>query len=216
MSMGLVGRKLGMMRLFAEDGAMVPVTVVLAEPNRIVQVKQAAQAGYNAVQVTLGSVKPSRMNKAEAGHFAKLGAEMGRSLQEFRLSAEEAAQYRAGQAVQVDFFKPGDLVDVTGRTIGKGFAGVIKRHHFNAQDTTHGNSRSHRAPGSIGQRQTPGRVFKRKRMAGHLGDVNQTIQNLRVAKVDVERHLLMIEGAVPGAKGGDIVVRPAVKSKKVK
>lgn len=216
MSMGLVGRKLGMMRLFAEDGAMVPVTVVLAEPNRVVQVKQAEQAGYSAVQVTQGSIKPSRLNKAEAGHFAKMGAEIGRGLWEFRLSAEEVTEYQAGQAVPVNFFKPGDLVDVTGRTIGKGFAGVIKRHHFNAQDMTHGNSRSHRAPGSIGQRQTPGRVFKRKRMAGHLGDVNQTIQNLRIAKVDVERNLLMIEGAVPGAKGGDLVVRPAVKCKKVK
>lgn len=214
MAMGLVGRKLGMMRLFAEDGAMVPVTVVLAEPNRIVQVKRQEREGYSAVQVTQGAVKASRLHQAEAGHFAKAGVDAGRGLWEFRLTPEEMAGYAVGQAVQVDFFKPGDAVDVTGRTIGKGFAGVIKRHHFSAQDATHGNSRSHRAPGSIGQRQTPGRVFKRKRMAGHLGDVNQTIQNLRVVKIDTERHLLMIEGAVPGAKGGDVVIKPAIKNKK--
>ncbi len=216
MSMGLVGRKLGMMRLFTEDGAMVPVTVVLAEPNRVVQVKRQEREGYSAIQVTQGTVKASRLNKAEAGHFAKAGVDAGRGLWEFRLTPSELASYEVGQAVQVDFFQPGDKVDVTGRTIGKGFAGVIKRHHFSAQDATHGNSRSHRAPGSIGQRQTPGRVFKRKRTAGHLGDVNQTIQNLRVVKVDMERHLLMIEGAVPGAKGGDVIVMPAVKHKKVK
>ncbi|MEY2699949.1 MAG: ribosomal protein [Pseudomonadota bacterium] len=210
MTIGLVGRKCGMTQIFTEDGAAVPVTVILVEPNRVVQVKTAETDGYRAIQVTTGNVKRSRINKSQAGHFAKAGVEAGRSLVEFRL-ADGDGDYAVGHEISVDVFSDGQWVDVTGKTIGKGFAGVIKRYNFRTQDATHGNSLSHRAPGSIGQNQTPGRVFKGKKMCGHMGAVQQTTQNLRVVSIDKERSLLFIRGAVPGPKGADVIVQPAVK-----
>jgi large subunit ribosomal protein L3 len=213
MAIGLVGRKTGMTRLFTEDGGYVPVTVIEISPNRVTQVKTPEQDGYRAVQVTCGTVRPTRLSRPAAGHFAKVGVEPGRGCWEFRVEEGSAPELTVGQEVGVGMFEPGQRVDVTGATIGKGFAGVIKRHHFESQDATHGNSLSHRAPGSIGQRQTPGRVFKGKRMAGHLGDVRRTAQNLEVVRVDVGRNLLLVRGAVPGARGGDVIVRPAVKAR---
>jgi 50S ribosomal protein L3, bacterial len=213
MAIGIVGRKCGMTRIFTEDGASVPVTVIEATPNRVTQIKSVERDGYNAVQVTTGTRRPSRVNKPAAGHFAKAGVEAGRGLWEFRLADGQGHDLQPGAELKVDMFEVGQKVDVTGITKGKGFAGTIKRHNFSAQDATHGNSVSHRVPGSIGQRQTPGRVFKGKRMSGHMGDVRRTTQNLQVVRVDVERNLLLIRGAVPGAPGGDVIVRPSVKTR---
>ncbi len=216
MAIGLVGRKIGMMRLFSETGASIPVTVVEVEPNRVTQRKTLKVDGYEAIQITTGTRRASRVTKPMAGHFKKAEVEPGRGLWEFRLTEGEGADLQCGAELRVDRFTVGQKVDVTGTTIGKGFAGAIKRHHFAAQRATHGNSLSHRAPGSIGQRQTPGKVWKGKRMAGHLGDVRRSIQNLEVVRVDTDRNLLLIKGAVPGAKGGDVIVRPAVKVRKPK
>lgn len=209
MSLGLVGRKCGMTRIFTEDGDSVPVTVIEVDANRVTQVKSPETDGYAAVQVTVGSRRPSRLTKAEAGHFAKATSEAGRGLWEFRNEAGEALE--VGSVLTVERFEAGQKVDVTGQSKGKGFQGVIKRWNFATQDATHGNSLSHRAPGSIGQNQTPGRVFKGKKMSGHMGDEQVTTQNLEIVRVDAERNLLLIKGAVPGAPGGDVIVRPAVK-----
>jgi large subunit ribosomal protein L3 len=213
MTIGLVGRKRGMTRVFTDAGASVPVTVVEVEPNRVTQVKSAEGDGYRAVQVTTGTRRASRVTKPRAGHFAKAGVEAGRGLWEFRLSDGEGDTIEVGSELKVDLFEAGQKVDVTGTTIGKGFAGVIKRHNFSSQDATHGNSLSHRAPGSIGQNQTPGRVFKGKKMAGQMGNVRRTAQSLEVVRVDSERNLLLIKGAVPGSIGSDVLVRPAVKAR---
>lgn len=213
MTIGVVGRKAGMTRVFTDDGVSIPVTVVEVEPNRVTQVKTIESDGYRAVQVTTGSRRPSRVNKPSAGHFAKANTEAGRGLWEFRLEEGEGDDIAQGSSISVDMFTQGQRVDVTGASIGKGFAGVIKRHNFSMQDATHGNSLSHRAPGSIGQNQTPGRVFKGKRMAGHMGNVKRTVQNLEVVRVDAERSLLLIKGAVPGAKDGDVIVRASVKAR---
>ena len=209
MTIGLVGKKCGMTRIFTEDGASVPVTVIEVDPNRIAQVKTLDADGYAAIQVTTGAKKGSRVNKPEAGHFAKAGVEAGRGLWEFRTDAD--AEYKQGDVIGVDLFEQGQKVDVTGRSKGKGFQGAVKRWNFRTQDATHGNSLSHRAPGSIGQCQTPGRVFKGKKMAGHMGDVKTTVQSLEIVRVDAERNLLLIKGAVPGATGADVIVKPAVK-----
>jgi large subunit ribosomal protein L3 len=212
MAIGLIGRKAGMTRIFTEDGESVPVTVVEVDPNRVTQVRSAEVDGYRALQVTAGKRRASRVNKAMAGHFSKAGTEAGTGIWEFRLADGEGDDIQMGGQIGVDIFEPGQKVDVAGTTIGKGFAGGVKRHNFRTQDATHGNSLSHRAPGSIGQCQTPGRVFKGKRMAGHMGNVRRTIQNLEVVRVDAERNLLLIKGAVPGARGGDVIVTPAVKA----
>jgi large subunit ribosomal protein L3 len=214
MAIGVIGRKCGMTRIFTEDGVAVPVTVVEVEPNRVAQVKTVDTDGYSALQVTVGSRRASRVIKPQAGHFAKAGVEAGRTLMEFRLAAGEGEELQAGSEIKVDIFENGQIVDVSGTTIGKGFAGVVKRHHFRTQDATHGNSLSHRVHGSIGQNQTPGRVFKGKKMAGHMGSRKRTAQNLEIFRVDTERNLLLIKGAVPGSKGNDVVVMPAVKTKK--
>ena len=214
MTMGLVGRKRGMTRVFTEDGASVPVTVIEAQPNRITQVKTVETDGYRALQVAAGSRKASRVSKPEAGHFAAAKVEAGDLLTEFRLDDSDEGEFEQGGELKVDLFEEGQKVDVIGTSIGKGFAGTVKRHNFSMQDATHGNSLSHRAPGSIGQNQTPGRVFKGKKMAGHMGNVRRTVQNLEVVRVDAERNILLIKGAVPGHKGGQVVVRPAIKTKK--
>jgi large subunit ribosomal protein L3 len=211
MAIALVGRKCGMTRIFNDAGAGVAVTVIQVEPNRVTQVKTTATDGYNAIQVTTGSKRASLLNKPQKGHFAKANAGTGRGLWETRLSETQLAGLSVGSEIKVDSFTVGDVVDVTGVTKGKGFAGTIKRHNFTMGDATHGNSLSHRAPGSIGQRQTPGRVFPGKKMAGHMGDVQQTTQNLKVIRIDAERNLIMVSGAVPGATGGDVVVKPAAK-----
>jgi large subunit ribosomal protein L3 len=211
MTIGVVGRKVGMTRVFTDEGASLPVTVIEVEPNRVTQMKTLDTDGYRAVQVTTGNRKASRVTKPAAGHFAKAGIEAGRGLWEFRLADGEELETAA--EVKVDIFEAGQKVDVSGVSIGKGFAGGVKRHNFRTQDATHGNSLSHRAPGSIGQCQTPGRVFKGKRMAGHMGAVKRTAQNLEVVRVDVDRNLLLVKGAVPGAKGGSVLVRPAVKAR---
>lgn len=213
MAIGLVGRKCGMTRVFTDDGESIPVTVIQALPNRITQLKTEETDGYRAVQVTTGSRKASRVRKPQQAHFAKAGVEPGRGMWEFRLGADEGADLETGGELTVEVFSDGQPVDVIGTSIGKGFAGTVKRHNFRTQDATHGNSLAHRAPGSIGQNQTPGRVFKGKKMAGHMGAVRTTNQNLRVVKVDAERNLLLIRGAVPGAKGGDVIVQPAVKAR---
>lgn len=213
MTMGLVGRKCGMTRVFTENGDSVPVTVIEAEPNRVAQVKTEERDGYRALQVTAGTKKPSRLPKPVAGHFAAAGVEAGDVLKEFRLDDGEATELAPGAEIRVDLFQAGQKVDVIGTTIGKGFAGTIKRHNFSSQDASHGNSVSHRAPGSIGQNQSPGRVFPGKRMAGHLGNTRCTVQNLEVVRVDPERNLILVKGAVPGHRGARVVVRPAVKSK---
>ena len=207
---GLIGRKIGMTRLFTEEGNSIPVTVVEVEPNRVSQVKTLETDGYNAIQVTAGNKKANRVSKPEAGHFAKSGVEAGRGLWEFRLNDEE--QYEVGAELKVEIFSENQKVDVTGTSKGKGFQGGVKRWNFRTQDMTHGNSLSHRAPGSIGQCQTPGRVFKGKKMAGHMGAERVTTQNLEVVRVDAEKNLLLIKGAVPGATGGDVIVKPAVKA----
>ena len=213
MAIGLVGRKLGMTRVFTEDGASLPVTVIEVEPNRVAQVKTEERDGYRALQLTAGTRKASRVNKARAGHFAKAGVEAGRGLWEFRLDGDQGTDLEVGAELKVELFEAGQTVDVTGTSKGKGFQGVVKRHNFSMQDATHGNSLSHRAPGSIGQNQTPGRVFKGKKMAGHMGSERCTVQNLEVVRVDTERNLLLIKGAVPGSVGGNVFVRPGIKAK---
>lgn len=215
MSIGLVGRKSGMTRIFTETGSSIPVTVVEVLPNRVTQIKTVETDGYSAIQVTSGSVKASHVSKSEAGHFAKAGVDAGRGLWEFRAEAAELTEQEilAGSELTVEKFEAGQKVDVTGTSKGKGFQGVIKRYNFRMQDATHGNSLSHRAPGSIGQCQTPGRVWKGKKMAGQMGNVRSTTQGLEVVKVDVENNLLMIKGAVPGATGTDVIISPAVKTK---
>ena len=212
MVVGIVGRKLGMTRVFTEGGESVAVTVIEATPNRIVQRKTADADGYDAIQVTAGERRPTRVKRPMAGHFAKAGVEAGRGLWEFRAAPEALTDVEVGSELTVDGFEQGQKVVVTGITLGKGFQGTVKRHNFRTQDATHGNSLSHRAPGSIGQNQTPGRVFKGKKMAGHMGAVRSTVKNLEVIRVDTERNLLLVKGAVPGAKGGDLIVRPTSAS----
>ncbi|KGQ49660.1 50S ribosomal protein L3 [Gallibacterium anatis] len=207
---GLIGRKVGMTRIFNEDGVSIPVTVIEIEANRVTQVKTLETDGYCAVQVTTGSKKASHVTKPEAGHFVKAGVEAGRGLWEFRVA--ECEEFTLGQEINVDIFADVKKVDVTGTSKGKGYAGTVKRWNFRTQDATHGNSLSHRVPGSIGQNQTPGRVFKGKKMSGHLGNERVTVQSLEVVRVDAERKLLLVKGAVPGATGGDLIVKPAVKA----
>jgi large subunit ribosomal protein L3 len=214
MALGLVGEKLGMTRVFAADGNAVPVTVIEVKPNRVTQVKTAERDGYVAVQVTTGTRRARRVTKPMAGHFARAGVEAGAGLWEFRLDAATAGEMKPGAEITVSLFAAGQMVDVQGVSQGKGFAGVIKRHHFGGGRATHGNSLSHRAPGSIGQRQDPGRVFPGKKMAGHLGNATRTQRNLEVAGVDLERNLLLVKGSVPGPRGVRLVVRPAVAGKK--
>ncbi|EKE17425.1 MAG: hypothetical protein ACD_10C00468G0024 [uncultured bacterium] len=212
MSLGLVGRKVGMTRIFAEDGASIPVTVLDVSNNRVTQVKTPEIDGYAAIQVAFGKRRASRVSKPLAGHLAKAGVESGHVLKEFRIDTEQLASFKAGDQVAATIFAEGQKVDVTGKSIGKGFQGAIKRHNFSSNRASHGNSLSHNAPGSIGMAQDPGRVFPGKRMAGHMGDVQCTMQGLTVVRVDVERQLLLVRGAVPGAKGADVIVRPAVKA----
>ncbi|NND45374.1 MAG: 50S ribosomal protein L3 [Xanthomonadales bacterium] len=211
MAIGIIGRKCGMTRVFNEEGKSVPVTVIDASPNRITQVKDADTDGYRALQVTIGAKRSGLVNKPTAGHFAKAEVEAGEGLWELRLESDEGGDLQAGAELGVDQFEAGQKVDVTGTSKGKGFAGTVKRHNFRMQDATHGNSLSHRAPGSIGQCQTPGRVFKGKKMAGQMGDERVTTQNLEIVQVDAERNLLLIKGAVPGAPGGHVAVKPSVK-----
>jgi large subunit ribosomal protein L3 len=213
MTMGLVGRKCGMTRIFTEEGDSIPVTVIEAQPNRITQMKSVESDGYRALQVSTGSRRSSRVRKSQAGHFAAAKVEAGDLMTEFRLEDGEQGDFEIGGEVKVDLFQAGQKVDVIGTTIGKGFAGTVKRHNFSMQDATHGNSLSHRAPGSIGQNQSPGRVFKGKKMSGHMGNVRRTVQNLEVVRVDAERNLILIKGAVPGHSGGRVLVRPAIKSR---
>ena len=213
MTMGLVGRKSGMTRIFTEDGVSIPVTVVEAQPNRITQVKTVETDGYRALQVVAGSRKASRVVKPAAGHFAAAKVEAGDLMTEFRIADGDDTEYQIGSELRVELFDEGQKVDVIGTSIGKGFAGTVKRHNFSMQDATHGNSLAHRAPGSIGQNQTPGRVFKGKKMSGQMGNVRRTIQNLEVVRVDSERNLLLIKGAVPGHRGGRVIVRPAIKAR---
>ena len=210
-SLGIVGRKAGMSRMFTEDGKSIPVTLIEATPNRITQVKTVATDGYSAVQVTAGVKRASLLNKPSTGHLAKAKVEAGRGLWELRVEADQIGAYEVGGEIKADIFSEGQIVDVSGVTKGKGFQGTIKRWNFAMGDATHGNSLSHRSPGSIGQRQTPGRVFPGKKMSGHMGDVTQTTQNLQVVKVDAERGLIAVRGAVPGAPGGDVIVRPTSK-----
>lgn len=213
MTIGVVGRKQGMTRIFTEDGVSVPVTVITVEPNRVTQLKTSERDGYRAVQVTTGTRRASRVTKPLAGHFAAAGVAAGRGLWEFRLKDGEGEDLTVGAEIGVGVFEAGQKVDVRGITRGKGFAGTIKRHNFSGQDATHGNSLSHRVPGSIGQNQTPGRVFKGKKMAGHMGNVQRTVQNLEIVRVDAERNLVLVRGAVPGAPGGDVVIRPSTKAR---
>lgn len=212
MAIGLVGRKAGMTRVFTDAGETVPVTVIEVLPNRVTQVKAQDKDGYRAVQVTYGTRRPQLYSKAVTGHYAKANVAPGRTLVEFRLPDADKTEWKAGSEIKADIFKDGQAVDVTGTTIGKGFAGTMKRHNFAGGYASHGNSVSHRAPGSIGQRQTPGRVFKGRRMSGHMGVVRRTTENLRVVQVDLERNLLLIRGAVPGAEGGQVIVRPSLKA----
>ena len=211
MSLGLVGRKIGMTRIFTAEGESIPVTVVDVSNNRVTQIKSIDADGYSSVQVTYGTRRASRVNKAAAGHFAKAGVEAGRILREFRATPDELANLKVGGTIGVDLFKVGQAIDVTGTSQGKGFSGVIKRHHFKSNRASHGNSVSHNKPGSIGQAQDPGRVFPGKRMAGHLGHVKRTAPNLEVVRIDAERQLLLVKGSVPGSKGGDLIVRAAAK-----
>jgi len=216
MSLGLIGRKVGMTRIFTEEGASIPVTVLEVVPNRVTQIKTVESDGYTGLQVAYGERRASRINKALTGHYAKAGVVAGAGIKEFNVSADVLGNYQVGGNVTVEIFSAGQMVDVTGTSIGKGFAGAIKRHNFSSNRASHGNSRSHNVPGSIGMAQDPGRVFPGKRMPGHLGDAKVTTQNLEVVRVDVERNLLLIKGAIPGSKGGDVVVRPAVKAKGAK
>ena len=212
MAIGLVGRKVGMTRIFTEDGTSIPVTVIEATPNRVTQLRTDETDGYRALQVTAGTKKANRVNKASAGHFAKAGVEAGRTLVEFRLEENEGVDIEVGGEITVEIFNDTKKIDVTGTSKGKGFAGAIKRWNFSSQRMTHGNSLSHRAPGSIGQNQSPGKVFKGKKMAGQLGNKQVTTQSLEVVRVDVENSLILVKGAVPGATGGDVIVLPAVKA----
>lgn len=212
MSLGLVGTKLGMTRIFTEAGASLPVTVIEVQPNRITQLKSEETDGYNAVQVTTGTRRATRVTKPAAGHYAKAGVEAGRGLWEFRIDSAKVAELNVGDEIKVDLFEEGAIVDVTGISIGKGFQGGIKRHNFTMQDATHGNSVSHRSNGSIGQNQTPGRVFKGKKMSGHMGAKQRTQQTLELVRVDAERNVLLVKGAVPGSKGGTVFIKPAVKA----
>ncbi|BEI32674.1 50S ribosomal protein L3 [Polynucleobacter sp. HIN5] len=212
MSLGLIGRKVGMTRLFTDEGEAIPVTVIDVSDNRVAQVKTQATDGYDAVQLAHGTRRASRVTKAMAGHFAKAGVMAGNALNEFHVDAEKLAEMKPGQIVGVDVFAAGQKVDVQGVTIGKGYAGTIKRYHFASGRASHGNSRSHNVPGSIGMAQDPGRVFPGKRMTGHLGDVTRTVQNLVIARIDAERNLIMVKGAIPGAPGGKVLVTPAVKA----
>ena len=215
MTIGLVGRKCGMSRVFTDDGRSIPVTLIEATPNRVTQVKTVETDGYNAVQVSAGAKRAALITKPLAGHYAKAKVEGGRGLWEFRLEAGEIGKFEVGGELKADeIFTVGQKVDVAGISKGKGFQGTIKRHHFTMGDATHGNSLSHRSPGSIGQRQTPGRVFPGKKMAGHMGNVRRSAVNLEVVKIDLDRHLIAIKGSVPGAPGGDVIIRPAVKTKK--
>jgi large subunit ribosomal protein L3 len=213
MSLGLLGRKVGMMRIFTDDGDSIPVTVLDVSNNRVAQIKTPETDGYTAVQVVYGQRRASRVTKAAAGHYAKAGVEAGTMLKEFRIDSTKAAELKAGDTIDASMFEVGQKIDVQGTSIGKGYAGTIKRHNFASGRQTHGNSRSHNVPGSIGMAQDPGRVFPGKRMTGHMGDVTVTTQNLEVARIDTERQLLLIKGAVPGAKNGQVVVKPAVKTK---
>jgi large subunit ribosomal protein L3 len=214
MSIGLVGRKVGMTRIFTDDGGMLPVTVLDVSNNRVTQIKSDGKDGYSAVQLAYGKRRASRIVKPLAGHLAKAGVEAGHVLKEFRAKVDDLAKLKVGDKVGVEIFSVGQRVDVQGVTLGKGFAGVIKRHHFGGQNASHGNSISHRVPGSTGQNQSPSRVFPGKRMPGHLGDVRRTISNLEIVRIDAERQLLLVKGSVPGASGGDVFVRPAVKIRK--
>jgi large subunit ribosomal protein L3 len=216
MSIGLVGQKCGMTKIYTDEGVMVSVTVVEVQPNKIVQVKTKDIDGYRAIKVSYGKVRKKSLNKPTIGMFAKVGVEPGCGCKEFRLGDNEGQDFTVNQELTVKLFIEGSLVDVTSRSIGKGFQGTIKRHHFTMGDATHGNSLSHRAPGSIGQRQTPGRVFPGKKMAGHMGDRKRTVQNQKIIKIDAERNLILIQGNVPGAKGANVIIKPAVKAKKVK
>jgi len=213
MSLGLLGRKVGMMRIFTDDGDTIPVTVLDVSNNRVAQIKTPETDGYSAVQVAFGQRRASRVNKAAAGHYGKAGVEAGTMLKEFRVDTAKAAEFKAGDAVPVSLFEVGQKIDVQGTSIGKGYAGTIKRYNFASGRATHGNSRSHNVPGSIGMAQDPGRVFPGKRMTGHMGDVTVTTQNLEIARIDADRQLLLVKGAVPGAKNGHVVVKPAVKAK---
>lgn len=212
MSLGLLGRKVGMMRIFTDDGDSIPVTVLDVSNNRVTQIKTVENDGYSAVQVAYGQRRASRVSKPQAGHYAKAGVEAGSAMGEFRVDAAGLAELKPGSVISVEIFQPGQKVDVAGTSQGKGFAGTIKRHNFGSGRASHGNSRSHNVPGSIGMAQDPGRVFPGKRMSGHLGAVARTVQNLVIARVDVERQLLMVRGAVPGAKNGSVVVTPAVRA----
>ncbi len=211
MSIGMVGKKIGMTRIFTVAGESIPVTVIQAKPNRIALVRNEGRDGYSALQLAVDEVKPSQINKPLAGHFAKAGIPGARKLWESRVTEKEAAEYSVGSEIKLDQFLVGQWVDVAGVSKGKGFAGTIKRHHFKGQDRSHGNSLSHRVPGSIGQNQTPGRVFKGKKMAGHLGHVHITMQNLQVVRVDTEHHLIMVKGGIPGATGSDVLIKSAIK-----
>lgn len=213
MTIGLLGKKCGMTRVFTEDGMSIPVTVIEVLPNRITQIKTVENDGYSAIQVTTGTRKRNRVTKPEAGHFANANVEPGVGLLEFRVEEAGLAEMAVGAELKVDIFSMGQYVDVTGVTKGKGFAGVVKRHHFRTQDNSHGNSRAHRAPGSIGQRQSPGKVFKGKKMCGHMGDVVRTILSQPIVRIDSERNLVFVRGAVPGATNGRVIIRPAVKVK---
>ncbi|MBT7950803.1 MAG: 50S ribosomal protein L3 [Gammaproteobacteria bacterium] len=213
MTIGIIGRKRGMTRLFTEDGQSVPVTVIEASPNRVASLTDPARNGYRAVQVAWGEKRKNLINKPKAGELSKVAIETAEGLTEFRLEEGEGEDLAPGSEIKVDLFENGQIVDVTGTSIGKGYGGVIKRHNFSHQRNSHGNSISHRAPGSIGQCQTPGRVFKGKKMAGHMGNVRRTCQNLEVVRVDLERNLLLVKGAVPGSKGGKVIVKPAVKGR---
>jgi large subunit ribosomal protein L3 len=213
MSLGLVGRKVGMTRIFTDDGDSIPVTVVEVGDNRVTQIKTDETDGYTAVQVTFGARRASRVTKPLAGHLAKAGVDAGEVIKEFRVDAARAAEFQPGANISVDLFEVGQKIDVQGVTIGKGYAGTIKRYHFSSGRASHGNSRSHNVPGSIGMAQDPGRVFPGKRMTGHMGDVTRTVQNLEIAKIDAERKLLLVKGAIPGAKGGQVIVTPAVKAR---
>ena len=212
MTLGLVGRKVGMTRIFAEDGSAIPVTVLDVSNNRVTQLKTPEQDGYSAVQVTFGVRRASRVNKAAAGHLAKAGVQAGNLTREFRVTTDQLATFKPGDVIAATVFAPGQKVDVSGTSIGKGFAGAIRRHNFSSNRASHGNSVSHNSAGSIGMAQDPGRVFPGKRMAGHLGDVSTTTQNLEIVRIDEARQLLLVKGAVPGAKGGDVVISPAVKA----
>lgn len=211
MAIGVIGRKIGMTRIFTEDQASVPVTVIEVQPNRITQVKTQDKDGYQAIQVTTGERRATRVSKSMAGHYAKAGVEAGRGLWEFTI--DDGDSYEVKQELGVDLFEAGQKIDVSGTSIGKGYAGTVKRHGFHMGDATHGNSLAHRVPGSIGQNQTPGRVFKGKKMSGHMGNVRRTVQSLEVVRVDKERNIILVKGSVPGSKGGDLILRHAVKVK---